>query len=165
MRMVILAAILSLCYSQGFCSEVINLSFQQFDSTTTSENIPLALKQAHQHHVSIRGFLYQGSNGQWILAAEPNLKTCCIGSKDKISKQIAVTGNGLKPSSGAVLIQGEFLVAPLMDATGSLMQLYVLKNAQRLQPKTQWSLFNMVLAGIALCIAWGVVLWHKKKAH
>lgn len=40
----------------------------------------------------IRGFLYKTEKQQYILAAEPNLKSCCVGSASKRNKQILVSG-------------------------------------------------------------------------
>lgn len=41
--------------------------------------------------VRIRGFLFKKAN-QWVLAEEPNLKTCCIGSKEKADRQLLLDG-------------------------------------------------------------------------
>lgn len=42
--------------------------------------------------VKIRGFLYSKGKNEWVLAADPNLKTCCIGSKEKATQQIFLDG-------------------------------------------------------------------------
>ena len=43
--------------------------------------------------IVIRGFLYQHPDGSWILAAEPNLHSCCIGAKHKDHSQVFLIGN------------------------------------------------------------------------
>lgn len=43
--------------------------------------------------VKIRGFLYDSGKNTWILSAEPHLKTCCVGSKDKATTQIFLEGS------------------------------------------------------------------------
>ena len=43
--------------------------------------------------IEIRGFLYETVDSQVILAAEPNLKSCCVGSDSKKQKQMLVSGN------------------------------------------------------------------------
>lgn len=35
--------------------------------------------------VELKGFLFQASDGRWILADTPNLKTCCIGKSDQLT--------------------------------------------------------------------------------
>src|SRR5262249_33551792 len=72
------------------------MSFQ--DLSTTS---------FHNREVAIRGFLYAGKDGRRILSAEPNLKTCCIGSAHKAQSQIIVDSTlHVLPSSRAVTLQG-----------------------------------------------------------
>jgi hypothetical protein len=49
-----------------------------------------SLAAAIGNQVTIRGFIYTSSAGQKILAAEPNLKSCCISSASKAKAQIAL---------------------------------------------------------------------------
>lgn len=57
--------------------------------------------------ISIRGFLYQTADDRWILAAEPNLKSCCIGTEHKSRPQIQILGDFTKEHLDRVLtLQG-----------------------------------------------------------
>ena len=64
-----------------------------------------------QTEIAIRGFLYQ-SNGQLILAAEPNLKSCCVANPTSIKRQIVVVGPDFNSVNTlfAVLLQGVLTV-------------------------------------------------------
>lgn len=46
------------------------------------------LNFTEEHSIQIRGFLHADLEGQWILADEPRLKSCCLGAKDKRFHQI-----------------------------------------------------------------------------
>lgn len=43
--------------------------------------------------IEIRGFLYRSADSKKVLAAEPNLKSCCIGSTSKRHRQLLLEGN------------------------------------------------------------------------
>ena len=74
-----------------------------------------------------RGFVYQTESGEWVLATEPDLKSCCLGKKGQIyldgdfsrcqSHQAytlkgTLNGNHLE---GAQLIEkGSFPLSPLL---------------------------------------------------
>jgi hypothetical protein len=59
--------------------------------------VHITFNDLNKHHtfegkaVEIKGFLYKGNEGM-ILSNEPNLKTCCVGSKNKRNKQILILG-------------------------------------------------------------------------
>lgn len=70
--------------------------------------------------VEVRGFLYQNSEGQLVLANQPNLKSCCVGSQALIRQQIRVYGL-MKPNLSVVTLQGIFhLSADSNNEIGSL---------------------------------------------
>jgi hypothetical protein len=55
--------------------------------------------------VTMRGFLYQLQDGQWVLAQQPNLRTCCVQK----NSYVLLNGNGLlKVTDTAVSIEGIF---------------------------------------------------------
>ena len=83
-----------------------------YGTILAAQELPLAsftdLQTYSDKEVGIRGFFYRADKDEWILAAEPNLKTCCIGTSQQYSKQIHVEGDfSAEPSlSKAVLLQG-----------------------------------------------------------
>lgn len=125
--------------------EPLTLSFQQLHPPVeVTENTVAFLKEQSAFHgqtVNIRGFLYQEPEGQWILASEPNLKTCCIGTSKKVTQQIFLsapfTAEALRH---AVTVKGDFVIKPIWNKDGSLHQLYQLDNPILLSSaKIQWS--------------------------
>jgi hypothetical protein len=60
--------------------------------------------------IEIRGFLYQADDSRTILAAEPNLKSCCVGSASKRHKQLLVDGNFTTNNAFPVTLQGNLSV-------------------------------------------------------
>lgn len=63
--------------------KVSNISFQELIDCKTPYN---------GLEVIIRGFIYENAEGIAILADEPNLKTCCIGSLNNHQGQITISG-------------------------------------------------------------------------
>lgn len=60
-----------------------------------------------EREVEVRGFLYKTSQGEWILAKQPDLKSCCCGSEGRRGEQLIVMGWEGVPPSGAIALQGE----------------------------------------------------------
>lgn len=71
------------CFLYGENAPMID--FFQLEATTHEESFV-------EQRIRIRGFLYQ-QESSLILAGEPNLKTCCVGSAAKRHAQILVFGD------------------------------------------------------------------------
>jgi hypothetical protein len=95
------------------------------------ENLSKELISLHNTEVEVRGFLYKTAKEDWILAAQPNLKSCCVGSSEKINQQIFLEGDpGMEASTKPVLLQGRFLINPVYGPDGNLQKLYHLSQPQ-----------------------------------
>lgn len=125
--------------------------FLTFDSLEQA-----SLKQGEKRVIQIRGFLYQTPNQSLVLAAHPDLKSCCIGTSSKIVEQIFVKGEISKEAltHRAVTVQGVLKKEPLFDARGEPVQLYVLEEATLLSSKSfpLWTVAIVVL--ILAFLAW-----------
>ncbi len=68
------------------------------------------ISSAQGSQVTMRGFLYAKEEGVWILAATPNLKSCCLG---KAKQQVMVPGDFADVSNQAVVeLEGMFSYEP-----------------------------------------------------
>lgn len=123
----------------------LTLSFKHLHlpMEVTETTVELLIEQSafHGQSVNIRGFLYQEPEGQWILASEPNLKTCCMGTSKKVAQQIFLSGPfAAETLRHAVTVQGDFVIKPIWNKDGSLRQLYQLDNPILISSaKIQWS--------------------------
>lgn len=115
--------------------------------------IPAELRQVEGHHIRIRGFLYSLEDGGMVLAADPDLKSCCIGSSSLVHRQIAMPGftdKGIERGR-AVLVEGEFIVAKSKNGEGKLRQLFALEKAAVIVEGSDGQIWYLV-CGIAACI-------------
>ena len=78
-----------------------------------------SVHEFQNEQVKIRGFLYQKDDGAWILAAEPNLRSCCVGSAKKRESQVWVNLKHppASPSLAAYDIEGTFRVQTVEGAS------------------------------------------------
>ena len=119
----------------------------------------------HAREVTIRGFIYQSADQRWILASEPNLKTCCVGSMHKIWQQIIVEGEFESfPSNQVVKLAGKLQVDPVWDNKQSLKQVFRLENAQIVQEyhHYNWLLLSGLAIGLLALAFFALRLNHRK---
>lgn len=83
-----------------------SISFQQL--ILSSDSLP---EKLDQKEVLIRGFLYK-TQERLILAAEPNLKSCCLTNPAIIKTQIIITGLSFEIANeiSAVTLKGIFKI-------------------------------------------------------
>jgi len=115
--------------------------------------------------VAVRGFLHYTADGDWLLASQASLKSCCIGDHD-LATFCAVLDRPLEKSlvSQVVEVTGRLVVDPQWERDGSLSRLYRIEGAQMIDLPTKRSvLFPVVaLVGIATCVAGGILYWNRR---
>lgn len=120
------------------------------------------LSAYHQKEVTIRGFLYQGEEGNWVIASEPSLRSCCVGAKGKMAQQIVLKDEVIgEKQQRAVTLQGRFYVDPIWNIDGSFKQLYRLDHAIIL-PELPYAWTNVVILLGIVCAICAVYLWWKR---
>lgn len=110
--------------------------------------------------VTLRGFVYQTPSGEWILAGQPNLKSCCIGAEHKKEAQIyLVDVANLSFSKSPKPTEIEGLLN--LNETGffSLQQARVAESASR----HLWPL-GSVLFGVCALLIIGKRIYRSSKA-
>lgn len=73
-----------LCVGHVHSQEPETVAFFHLESFIAGHPLPQSIK--------IRGFLHKTSDHRWVLAAEPNLKSCCVGSHANRSRQLLISG-------------------------------------------------------------------------
>ncbi len=95
--------------------------------------------------VKVRGFLHQSQDGKWVLADEPELKSCCIGAKEKLSKQIMLQGFIENARAHqAVDLQGKFHIQKIEE-----MQTYWMEEPKIIEkPPHVWGSYLILFVSI-----------------
>lgn len=146
-----------------FAENSTNLSFQDLSGVNSVES---AASMYHGREVTVRGFLYQSLDGRWILASEPNLKTCCVGSPRKVWQQIIVDGEFESvPANKVVQIAGTLRVDPVQDDKNAFTQVFRLVNPHLVQEDDNgiWLWIVMSVIGL-MAISYFAIRYHRQKA-
>lgn len=109
--------------------------------------------------IQIRGFLYKTNDSTLILAAEPNLKSCCIGSASKRHKQLLVSGKEEFPlnQNTATTLQGNLQITPNDTFP------FRLENARIIPEKNQSKTMLTLIGFILILMSSAFFIWKRKK--
>lgn len=131
-------------------------------SFTMLEKAPV-VKDLSGQEVEVRGFVYESKQGKVVLASQPNLKSCCVGSTKKIRNQIVLLGDLPEiPLQRAVTVQGYFVTDPTYGEDDELIGLYYLKNITLLNDFDDVTIYSLVVfIVIILLLIVGVVLYRR----
>lgn len=122
------------------------LSFDESFPDNLPENPTLMTYQGER--VQLRGFWYPDEG---ILASETNLKSCCVKSENNVLKRVLVKGEiGPISPQRAHTLEGTFKIDPIFNEKGSLIQFYVLENANVVERPNHH--FAGYLSGLSLII-------------
>lgn len=110
-----------------------------------------SIEASNGKRVQIRGFWRGISSEEGVLAATPDLKSCCIKAPEKIHQQVIVRGDLRGISSGAVTLEGFFKIDPQYDQKRNLNQLYVLEFEKEVRQPISSS-FIFLIAGMLLIL-------------
>ncbi len=120
-------------------------------STSLQGNID-SIWKFHGQKVIVRGFYYDANPP--ILAAQPNLKSCCVNDSNKKLPKITLLNDQIifeKPTSNVSVWQGIFYIDTVYDKEGALNQLYSLKEAHLVPSALSymhyvwWSIFAVMI--------------------
>lgn len=82
--------------------------------------------------VSIRGFIYELNGGQWIAAAVPNLKSCCLENVALAGTRVYIEWTAIPAATDrSTLIKGRLYI----DKENGQMNFYRLTGAEVIAPR------------------------------
>lgn len=113
--------------------------------------------EAPQHPVRIKGFLYANKDSCLILAAEPNLKSCCVGSASNSKRQILIKDIILPSLTSAIEVEGLLRIDP------ASFPRFQLENARLIEREAPSLLFLGSACTVLFSCAIGAYLTIKKK--
>lgn len=117
---------------------------------------PTPLVSLNGQTVKIRGFIYQQKNGQWILSAMPNVKSCCLDNNQVTGVPLLLAFNSIQEHyTTAISLEGNLYSDEKEDLTKS----YRLEAAQVLEK----SKFSWVYAIVLISLFTAVVYIFLKK--
>ena len=61
--------------------------------------------------IQVKGFLVESQVGKWLLATQPNIRTCCLDNPEKSGPIVYLEGDFLKEAKGKIkVVEGKLLV-------------------------------------------------------
>lgn len=155
-----------LCISLFFCSSLGALTWTELEAHYQKES----WQELDGQEVLIRGFgmsYGEGEKKQWVLSALAGLKSCCLGKKEFLAKQIFLNAppEGYHDElSGSVLpLRGTLKVKPTYNKEGQLTQLFFLEQAHiEAFPEPDWRPTVFVSTLLAIC---GLGVWVYRHYH
>lgn len=146
--------ILLLLYARSLCG-VETVDFNTFNALDHD----LFIRDYQGKDVEIRGFLYKGDDGNYLLAEQPDLKSCCLkpgGSK----KALQVEGMGLSPFVGTqVTLKGVLYTDPKIESSDIIL----LAAFPSEDDDSKYVLFAMCLFALLLISTMVYWIWSNKR--
>jgi hypothetical protein len=142
-------------------SETILLPFFELSQQKDDESALKFAQQFHQKPVSITGFLYQTTEGGWILDTQPHLKSCCVSSKQRSFKQIHISGlfdhlaqTQTQTQTQSIQLSGEFMILSNKESLPLPVKEFHLFNAMIISDHNRLSLLSILtfIVMAAVCI-------------
>lgn len=138
------------------CQEPTKIDFKSLKDVVEKQSV----SPSQNNLIEIKGFLYELPEGGSILSAEPNLKSCCVGSKKKNDTQIFIK-NIISKIQGhtAVVMQGDLHVSPTYGKDGEWIALYYLDNAKIVETNnfSLSILFYGLIAILGILFFWSII--------
>ncbi len=145
----------------------LSMPHQNLSPKMTSDSLPRNLVELHGQEVKVRGFLYKTPDDQWILASQPDLKSCCVGTNNMVSQQIYLKTDLLTNNtpSNVITLSGKFFINPIWNDKQELSQLYLLDNPLLIEHQSsRWLSYSAVIIAITLCLTFIARLFLKSQA-
>ena len=119
------------------------------------QELKARLSKWQDKRITLRGFPYQSNDGHWILAPQPNLKTCCVGSAHNAHSQVHIRGDIPPVNLGSVVaLTGTLHANPEYDGNGHLQALFDLDDIVEVDEDTAKDSISLTLfIGLFLSIS------------
>lgn len=128
----------------------LEVSFHQLTHLATQPN---EAKHLDGQVIKIRGFIYETKEGQFILAAQPDLKSCCVGAPNKLQEQLLLEGPLSEiPKQQFITLEGVFKIEEKQGYLYRLEQIKLFHPQTSSFPWISLGLFSLILGGLYFLI-------------
>lgn len=112
------------------------------------------LAEHQNQRIELKGFAYETKSGEKVLAAEPNLKCCCVGTNHKADQQVIIQG-----------VEGPFSPYQVIHLEGKLdfqERRYYLKEASRVETQSNFWIYAAPALFILIALSGWRIFYSKK---